>query len=60
MAMSSQPVAGAGVADRHHEEAEPKGQQDEIEHGLLLAKIDAARRCRRINMFQGTEVPLAA
>lgn len=28
----SEPVAGVGVADRNHEQAEPQGQQQDIQH----------------------------
>ena len=37
MDVSSEPVAGDRVADRQREEAEPNGEQDEVQHRLLLA-----------------------
>jgi hypothetical protein len=36
MALSSEPFAGVGVAERQHEEAESGSEQDEIEHRGLL------------------------
>ena len=35
-----EPVAGVGVAHRHHEQAEAEGQHDEIQHGILLGDAD--------------------
>lgn len=32
-------LAGVGVADCHHEEAEPKGQHDDVQHGILLIAL---------------------
>jgi hypothetical protein len=37
MGLSSEPVAAEGVGDGKGEEAEPDGQQDHVQHGLLLA-----------------------
>jgi len=38
MIKQSEPVAGVGVGDRQHEEPEPEGQQDDVEHCVLLCR----------------------
>jgi hypothetical protein len=37
MVVLLKPVAGVSVTDRKGEEAKPKGQQNDVEHGKLLA-----------------------
>jgi hypothetical protein len=37
MALSSKTVAAEGICDRDGEEAEPEGEQDQVQHWLLLA-----------------------
>jgi hypothetical protein len=32
-------LAGIGVADGDHEEAQPKGQHDDVQHGILLVAL---------------------
>jgi hypothetical protein len=32
-------LAGIGVADSDHEEAEAKGQHDDVQHGILLVAL---------------------
>jgi hypothetical protein len=44
MDVSSESIAGVGVADRQHEQAEAEGQQNEIKHEQLLSKHDALER----------------
>ena len=34
MVLSSEPVAGKGVADRQHEEGEPKRQHEQVQHSM--------------------------
>jgi hypothetical protein len=36
---NSKPFAGIGVTNRGHEEAEPEGQQENIQHGILLSAV---------------------
>src|SRR4051812_21197933 len=43
MVFSSEPVAGVGVADRQHEEAESESQQHHVQH-LVLLPSEAAQR----------------
>jgi hypothetical protein len=42
-AANLQPLAGIGVADRGHEEAEAKRQHDNVQHELLLCVANADR-----------------
>ncbi len=42
----SKPLAGVSVADGHHEEAEPEGQHDDVQHGMLLVACLAMRLLR--------------
>jgi hypothetical protein len=43
---SSQPLAGIGVTNSGREQAEAKGQHDDIQHGFLLAaRFSSARSC---------------
>jgi hypothetical protein len=35
----SKPFAGVGVTNRGHKEAEPEGQHENIQHGLLLCGV---------------------
>jgi hypothetical protein len=37
MALSSKTVAAEDICDRDGEEAEPEGEQDQVQHWLLLA-----------------------
>jgi hypothetical protein len=32
-------LAGVGVADSEREEAQPKGQHDNVQHGILLVAL---------------------
>ena len=43
MAVPLEPVAGVGVAHRHHEEREADSQHDEIQHGMLLSDTKSKR-----------------
>jgi hypothetical protein len=47
MAVSSQPFAGVGVADRESEEAEAEGQHQNVQHGIApdCAAIKGASMC---------------
>jgi hypothetical protein len=39
MGVSSEAVAGVGVADRHGEKTEAKSEQNDIEHGVLPSNV---------------------
>lgn len=39
------PLAGIGVADSHHEEAQAKGQHDDVQHGILPVALSLTMMC---------------
>lgn len=59
MALSSQPLAGVGVAYAGGEEAEAERQHDDIQHGMLLYDMNRATEPTTFAL-DGCEVPSGA
>jgi len=48
MAASSHTIAGVDVPDGHDEEAEPKGEHEDVEHLLVLLAIKSFPAAQQI------------